>query len=501
VNLKTLFSWYGLTALGFIAIAVILIMKVLFPQTPNWVTTQVEIGDVKEIVSVSGFVEAKRQAELAFPTSGTVTAVLVDEGAEVKKGEVLATIAATQLVAERAEAVAALMSAKASYGQTVAGPRVEAVNLANTTLTNKEANLSRVTLEEDRKVENARIALLSSGLSAIALDINEESTAPQVSGNYTCDNEGIYEISVYSSGGISGYSYNYIGPESGTDSLSVDQPAPLGSCGLFLQFTANNSYNRTNWNIEVPNTRSPNHTTLKNNFALISTQAKNAIAEARSSLDRVKDETNLSTAPARREEVVSALANVNQAEARVSAIDARISDRSIVSPFDGVITKVSITIGESASLTPVISILNRGSFTLKARVPEIDITKIALDQKVEAVFDAQSNETLIGKIIYVSPVATLIDGVAYFDTTVELEQSPDWLRTGLNADIDIITQSKKKVLRLPKRFVSTLADGTKAVLLPQNNRTATITIEVLFAGNDSFLEIAGLPEGTVVVAP
>jgi HlyD family secretion protein len=493
---------------GYIAVAAVvvfvpvyLIYKSINPTIPKWVTATVERGDVSETVSVSGFVEAKKQAELAFPTTGTITGVLVEEGSEVKKGEVLATIAATQLVAERAEAVAALTSAKASYGQTVVGPRTEVVALANTNLINAEENLSRVTVEENRKVENARIALLSTGLTAAAVDIEEESRAPQVSGNYTCNAEGTYRISVYSSGGSSGFSYNYSGLESGTASVGIDQPAPLGNCGLFLLFTAGDRYNQTEWEITVPNTRSATYTSLKNTLALTTTQAQNAIDGARSSLARVTNETSLSTAPARREEVTSALANVTQAEARVAAIDARLADRSIVAPFDGIITEVSITVGESASQSPVISILNRDSFTLKARVPEIDITKISTEQKVTAVFDAQSSDTLTGKIIYVSPVATLIDGVAYFETTMELSETPLWMRAGLNADIDIITDSKENVLRLPKRFVTTLPDGTSVVQTPQGKTTATTTIEVIFTGNDSFVGINGLPEGTTVVAP
>jgi HlyD family secretion protein len=375
------------------------------------------------------------------------------------------------------------------------------LSLANTNLINAEENLRRITLEENRKVENARVALLSTGLTTVTSDIGEDSTPPEVSGSYLCKEEGTYEILVYSSGGDSGYSYTYTGPESGTASVGTEQPAPLGSCGLYLKFTTGDLYNRTQWKVEVPNTRSANYITLKNNLILTSTQAKNTIALAENNIDRVKSESSLSTAPARREEVTAALANVNQAEARVAAIDAKISDRSIISPFDGVITQVSIAVGENAPLTPVINVLNKNSFTLKARVPEIDITKIINGQKVQAIFDAKINEPLTGTVTYISPVATIIDGVAYFESTIEFDWSPDWLRAGLNADVDIITQRKEGVLRLPKRFVITLEDGSRAVLLPLGNKTATTTIEVLFTGNDSFVEVSGLPEGTLVVAP
>ena len=164
-------------------------------------------------------------------------------------------------------------------------------------------------------------------------------------------------------------------------------------------------------------------------------------------------------------------------------------------------TEVDIATGETAPTTPVITVLASDAFTLKARIPEIDITKLALGQKMNAVFDARSSETLTGEVTYISPIAKQIDGVAYFEITIELDTLPTWLRAGLNADIDIIIEQRKDVVRIPKRFVTTTADGTKSVLVPAGNRVATTTIEVLFTGNDSYYEIKGVDAGTTVIAP
>ncbi len=484
-----------------ILICGIFLYKYFNPPAPEWITATVERGDVTELVSVSGFVEAKQVADLAFPAVGVVTDVFVKEGSVVRAGEVLATLANTQLVAERNEAVAALAIARASYQETTSGPRSETIVVAKTNITNAEANLKQVTIEENRKVNNVRIALLSTGLSAETLNPNEESTAPTVSGNYTCGKEGIYNIKVYRSSSESGYSYNYTGLESGTDVVGVDQPAPLGECGLYLKFVAGDLYNDSKWEIKIPNTRSNNYTTLNNAFTLAVTQAKNAIATAENSLTLARSEASLSTAPARTEKVTQASAEIAQAQARVATIDARIADRSVVAPFAGTITDVSITKGETSPTNAVISILADNTFSLKARIPEIDITKIATGQTIDAVFDAKSDETLTGKIIYIAPVATQIDGVAYFETVIELTQNPSWLRAGLNADIDITVQSNKNTLRIPKRFVSTLADGSHTVQTLSGMETATTSIETLFIGNNGFMEISGLNEGDVIVAP
>lgn len=495
-------SWYIiLLSLLCIGAAFYLLYKILFPSTPVWVTATVDRGTVSELVSVSGFVEAKQVAEMAFPATGIVTAVLVEEGTVVTQGQVLATLAATTLVAERNEAEAALVAAEAAYREVVTGPRDEEVTLANTTLQSAEANLARVTIEETRKVNNARAALLSTGLTATTKDAEESSAAPTVSGTYTCTNEGTYQIEVYRSSSDSGYSYTYTGLESGTTIASVDQPAALGTCGLYLLFTPGDTYADTTWTIEIPNTRSSSYTTLLNTYNLTKTQADNAIEAAENNLAVAKGENTLTLAPARTEARTQAEAAVAQARARIAAIDARLSDRSIVAPFDGVVTEIDIAVGETAPATPVITVLASDAFSLKARIPEIDITKLQLGQKMNAVFDARSQETLTGEVTYISPIAKQIDGVAYFEITIELDTLPTWLRAGLNADIDIVIEERQDVVRIPKRFVTTAADGTKSVLVPAGHRVATTTIEVLFTGNDSYYEVSGVAAGTTVIAP
>jgi multidrug efflux pump subunit AcrA (membrane-fusion protein) len=496
-----LHPWY--TGVGFLVCVGIGILAYqgLHEETPDWVTAVVETGDVRELVSVSGFVEAKRLAELSFPSNGTVTGVLVTEGALVEAGDVLATLAANELVAERTAAVSAKNAAEAAYEKLAAGPRSETVSLAETNLSTAKENLARVTTEETKKVANARAALLSTGLSAESTNPNESTPAPTVSGTYRCPSEGSYTILVYGSRSQSGLSYTYEGLESGTSDVSIDQPSPLGSCGIYLLFSPDQTYQNSTWVIDIPNLRSSSYTALNNAYLLAKTQAENAIARAKDTVTLATEEGDLSTAPARSEDLREAAARVQEAAARVTAIDARLIDRSIVAPFSGIITNVSIVEGESAPTTPVITLLSDDAFLVKARVPEIDIRKLEAGQKITAVFDAASTETLTGVMTYVSPVATQIDGVAYFETIIELDTTPTWLRAGLNADIDITVAEKTDVTRIPKRFIITAQDGSQTVLTPSGTKTATSTIEVLFVGNDGFAQISGLAAGDTIVAP
>ena len=120
----------------------------------------------------------------------------------------------------------------------------------------------------------------------------------------------------------------------------------------------------------------------KNNYDLTLTQAANNIAAARNSLTLAEKDRDLTLAPALNDEVEQAKAKVLEAEANVAASETKLTDRSIIAPFSGIVTEVNIALGEVANLNPVVTLLADNAYTLKARVPEIDITKLAVGQKL-----------------------------------------------------------------------------------------------------------------------
>jgi len=470
--------------------------------TPNkdWVTATVERGTVQDIVSVSGFVEAKNTARLSFPVTGIVTDVFTVEGAVVEKGALLATLGSSKLVAQRAEAVASLQKDEAARDELLTGPTDEARVVTDTTVTSAATSLANIVAVEAEKVANAWAVLLSNNLRARAVDSSNSATEPVISGSYNCMAAGIYEISIYSSGAKSGYSYTITGLESSLETAFTDQPASFGNCGLAIQFTSGDSYTNTEWTIEVPNTKSTTYVTQKNAYDLAVQQQEQNVQAARDTLTLATDNETLANASPSSAALRQANASVDSAQARIAQIDAQIREFSIIAPFGGIITDVDVLPGETADVTPVITLLAQDAFELKARIPEIDILKIAAGQKASVVFDAQSNQTLTGTLTFISPLATEIDGVAYFNTTITLDETPEWVRSGFNADIDIITKEASDALKVSKRFVTNI-DGVYSVQKKDDEDLATTTVEILLEGNDGFFAITGLTVGDIVIAP
>ena len=468
--------------------------------TPDWVTGTVTRGDVREIVSVSGVIEAESEAILSFPISGVVKEVLAREGDTVVTDQILATLEQSELLADRQDAYASLLIAQADQMELVNGPRDEERSVTESAVTIARTALEHVRTEEAQKVENAYRTLLSDDLEALPTNRNTVAHVPLISGTYTCGTEGTYTLSMFRTGTQSGYSYRLSGLETGTFTAYSKAPAPFGTCGLLVQFVDGESYSNKVWDIVIPNTRSSTYTARYNAYILAREQEKNAIRDAEQTLEQTLREQALANATPRDEALVRANANIMQREARLNAINARIRERTLVAPFTGIITKSALTRGEVAR-DNAMTLVASDIFGLTVRVPEIDITKLSYGQFAEVRFDAKPDEMIDAEVRVISETATMIDGVAYFEAILRFENPPSWFRSGLNADVNIIKSDMKNTLKLPKRFLVTEGD-TSFILAPEGTGTRKIPIQITFTGNDGFVAITGdVKEGDILVAP
>lgn len=494
-------SLYLLGGVLILLVALFFIVRALTTDNGDGhVTGVVSVGTVSEIVSVSGLVEAENTAELSFPVSDVTASVSVSVGDTVSEGDVLATLVQDDLLAERADKVALLEIARADRDELIAGPRSEARDVSDVAVQNADTFLARTITEQNEKVESARRALLSSDLEVLPRFADNDNEPPTVSGTYTCTDTGTYFMDVSASNAKSGYSFRISNLETGTYPVSFQYPTPLGECGLSIQFANSSFQGNADWKLDVPNMSGASYTENQNAYNLALQTRENTIKSAEEALLEAEKAQTLENASPRDEALRRANASVAQREAQLRAIDVAIEERTLRAPFDGTVTEVDIVKGETAGTEPVVTLSGNNTFTLTARIPEIDIAKMTVGQSALVIFDALQNETIPATVSFVSPLATEIDGVAYFKAKLSFENPPSWLREGLNADIDIIVTEKEDALRIPKRFLIE-RENLFYVFVLEGKRMTEVPVRRGFVGNDGFVEIIGLTEGDVVVAP
>ncbi|MCW2755276.1 MAG: secretion protein HlyD [Marmoricola sp.] len=122
-------------------------------STTTSINATVTRGTYKTTVDATGTITPKRDASLSFTSSGTVTRVAVKAGDRVTKGDVLATIDATALRAQRDAAAAQLTAAQTQLSQDSGGTATQlsadeaSVAAAQSQLTQADQALADATLK------------------------------------------------------------------------------------------------------------------------------------------------------------------------------------------------------------------------------------------------------------------------------------------------------------------------------------------------------------------
>jgi len=119
-------------------------------------TIVVNVAEAKKVDSVdqlrefTGSVKARRESLLAFERAGRVTAINVDEGDQVREGQLLATLDVELVKAQREAAKASLDQAKAVLSELEAGPREQTIAASQARVRSLTAVANRIDKDLNR---------------------------------------------------------------------------------------------------------------------------------------------------------------------------------------------------------------------------------------------------------------------------------------------------------------------------------------------------------------
>ena len=202
------------------------------------------------------------------------------------------------------------------------------------------------------------------------------------------------------------------------------------------------------------------------------------------------------------EEISAQEAKVKSAEANVKNYEAEMAKAFIKSPIDGIITKKDIKIGETISSNQlVISIISKSNFEIEANVPEADISKIKIGDPAGLTLDAYSNEIIFqAKVIAVEPAETIIEGVPTYKTTLQFIGEDGRIKSGMTADINILTAKKENVIAVPQRAIAIKNNEKFVKVMSSEKEIKEVKVETGLRGSDGNIEIiSGINEGDKVI--
>jgi HlyD family secretion protein len=474
----------------------------LRPKPPAYEFAEVERRDIKQEVSVTGRVKPFAEVSLAFEKGGRVARVYAEVGERVDRGALLAKLENGDVLANVDEAKARLSAAEARLLQLKEGTRAEEIDVQKTKVANAKIVLENakkglfVAMDDaytkaddairnradkffsDPKSTNPKLTFFlndfgfQNDLESRRVSL-EKILSAWKSDNSLAVRESLSQVKTFLDKAA-------LALNGATPSMGVTQAMLDG-------YKTDVSAARANVN------------------AAISAEdgAEQSLRVAESNVALEESNLNLKEAPTEANTVSAQEAAVKEAQASVRSAEAEVAKTILRSPISGTITKEDAKAGEIVSPnTPLISIISQSNLEIEAFIPEADIAKVHVGDAASTTLDAYGDTAMFSiTAVSIDPAETLIEGVATYKTIFQFRDDDKRIKSGMTANIDILTEKKEGVLVLPQRLLTRKDNAIFAQIL-ENGSVKNIPVETGLRGSDGYVEIiSGLEEGQRVIVP
>lgn len=447
---------------GIIFVGLSLARFISRPSNTTQTTEQTVVVEQKNIaveIQASGTVEPIQSVNVSPKRPGKLIELRVEQGDFVKKGEILA-------IMENDEIGAELAQAKANYQEALA-------NLAGA-----EARIPQEIAEAKGQLQQqqARLGEIEAKLEQIKINIprNIEEVEATVQ-----DLQARYNLA----------------------QLRVKRNEPLLGEGAITQDQFD----------EYLNEQSRAQATLleaqKRLENLVQT-ADSEIKQQKQAVLQVKASVNEAQATVNRLEqtqvtqITQLQAAANSAKANVQRLQVQFNDTIIEAPFDGIVTQRYTT--EGAFVTPTTSASNTASATsssiialakgleVVAKVPEIDLKVLKLNQNATILADAYPDEPFKGVVTRIAPEAVVEQNVTSYEVTVKLLTGQEKLLSKMNVDVTFIGKEINNALVVPTVAIVTYEGKTGVIRLNDEKQAVFTPVEVGLVINNKTQILSGI---------
>ena len=170
----------------------------------------------------------------------------------------------------------------------------------------------------------------------------------------------------------------------------------------------------------------------------------------------------------------------------------------VIAPIDGMIIKRAVEPGQSVSPSKEVVVIS-DRLIIKTFVDEADIGSIKKRQTAEFYLDSFPKDKHLGKVLSIAHEATLKEGVTVYEVKILHKRNISALRSGMTADVLIVTDIKNSALYLPKKAI-TYRDGDAFVTLKSENEKKVIEKKIdIGVTNEKRIEVTdGIIENDTV---
>lgn len=170
----------------------------------------------------------------------------------------------------------------------------------------------------------------------------------------------------------------------------------------------------------------------------------------------------------------------------------------IVAPITGSLITRNVEPGQTFTSADAIFTMS-DRLTVKAQVDETDISQINLKEKAEIILDAYPNEKIMATVDKIAFDAKTISNVTTYIVDVLPEKTPDFMRSGMTANVTFFAESLKDVLLIPNEAIKVQEGRTIVNVKDAEGHPRPQEIQVGLSDGKKTAVLEGLTEDNIVL--
>lgn len=155
--------------------------------------------------------------------------------------------------------------------------------------------------------------------------------------------------------------------------------------------------------------------------------------------------------------------NLARSQSALQVVEDKLTKTKIVAPFDCTVLTRPVSVGQAVSGasgvnsgTEVLTVADLSELIINAHINQADVTRLAVNQKVQIGVEAVPGLKLFGRLDRIAPQATIKNGIKGFSTRIIVKNDETTgVRPGMTANLTIPLQSADNVIAIPLAAVFT----------------------------------------------
>lgn len=171
----------------------------------------------------------------------------------------------------------------------------------------------------------------------------------------------------------------------------------------------------------------------------------------------------------------------------------------LLSPIGGEVIVATTQPGQTVTTTDAVVVLSN-HLIVRAQVDETDIGKIKLGQEAVVTLDAYPETKIKASVAHIYYESQTVNNVTIYNVDLLSENVPAFFRSGMNATVNFIIQSKENILLIPQDALRKEKDSSYVLLKQANAKQPAMAPVTLGISDDKNVEvISGIDKSDTIV--